>query len=225
MGDGTQQPHGHNPLDTPIRNHRPETLVYPRESNSSTPGDHQLHFARSSSSSSTLHGAATPTGDGNMPNAFRDPQSLPANPHEYQHYDLYRGTHNSQYGQPYEQQGSAVALSGMNSAKNLNITSGETDPFKAVFGVEPEIRSKSKEGLNSPKFDTKKQLKKWEQDEKLGDLATISPVLYANMVHHNLKNEYPGTFCCSLCSSYGVLKVQLNRCYFHCHICECSRLF
>ncbi|CAK8671690.1 unnamed protein product [Clavelina lepadiformis] len=32
---------------------------------------------------------------------------------------------------------------------------------------------------------------KWEKDEPLGPLATISPVLYANMQHPYLKKEYP----------------------------------
>ena len=32
---------------------------------------------------------------------------------------------------------------------------------------------------------------KWQEDERLGDKATISPVLYANLKHPNLKTEYP----------------------------------
>ena len=32
---------------------------------------------------------------------------------------------------------------------------------------------------------------KWKEDEPLDKLATISPVLYANTVHPNLKNDYP----------------------------------
>ena len=39
----------------------------------------------------------------------------------------------------------------------------------------------------------KKNLQKWEQDEPHGDMATISPVLYANMTHPELKAQYPGT--------------------------------
>jgi histone-lysine N-methyltransferase MLL3 len=36
-----------------------------------------------------------------------------------------------------------------------------------------------------------KNMLKWESDEALGALATISPVLYANLNHTNLKNDYP----------------------------------
>ena len=36
-----------------------------------------------------------------------------------------------------------------------------------------------------------KNMIKWESDEALGQMATISPVLYANINHPNLKTEYP----------------------------------
>ena len=36
-----------------------------------------------------------------------------------------------------------------------------------------------------------KNMDKWRNDETLGDKATISPVLYANIKHPNLKNEHP----------------------------------
>ena len=45
----------------------------------------------------------------------------------------------------------------------------------------------------SPRADSHKQLLKWQEDEKLGLMATISPVLYANMNYPNLREEYPGT--------------------------------
>jgi histone-lysine N-methyltransferase MLL3 len=38
----------------------------------------------------------------------------------------------------------------------------------------------------------KRSMKKWEQDEALGDNATISPVLYANLKHPELKTQYTG---------------------------------
>lgn len=44
----------------------------------------------------------------------------------------------------------------------------------------------------SPRPDSHKQILKWQEDEKLGEMATISPVLYANLNHPNLSNEYPG---------------------------------
>lgn len=36
-----------------------------------------------------------------------------------------------------------------------------------------------------------KNMIKWEADEALGSMATISPVLYANLNHPNLKSEFP----------------------------------
>ncbi|XP_054161923.1 histone-lysine N-methyltransferase 2C-like [Oppia nitens] len=36
-----------------------------------------------------------------------------------------------------------------------------------------------------------KNMIKWESDEALGQMATISPVLYANLNHPNLKQEFP----------------------------------
>jgi hypothetical protein len=45
----------------------------------------------------------------------------------------------------------------------------------------------------SPRADSHKQLLKWQEDEKLGEMATISPVLYANLNYPNLRDEYPGT--------------------------------
>ena len=49
----------------------------------------------------------------------------------------------------------------------------------------------------SPRVDPLKQQQKWEEDEKLGAMATISPVLYANLEHVNLKQEYPGKGMCA----------------------------
>ncbi|CAH1773145.1 unnamed protein product [Owenia fusiformis] len=37
----------------------------------------------------------------------------------------------------------------------------------------------------------KRNIMKWEKDEPLGDKATISPVLYANVNHPELKTQYP----------------------------------
>lgn len=39
-----------------------------------------------------------------------------------------------------------------------------------------------------------RNVKKWETDEPLGDMATISPVLYANLCHPELKTQYTGYF-------------------------------
>lgn len=37
-----------------------------------------------------------------------------------------------------------------------------------------------------------RSLQRWEKDEELGELSTISPVLYANMNFPSLKQDYPG---------------------------------
>lgn len=37
-----------------------------------------------------------------------------------------------------------------------------------------------------------RSLQRWEKDEELGELSTISPVLYANINFPHLKQDYPG---------------------------------
>ena len=37
-----------------------------------------------------------------------------------------------------------------------------------------------------------RNIKKWEKDEPLGNQATISPVLYANVNYPDLKKDFPG---------------------------------
>ncbi len=37
-----------------------------------------------------------------------------------------------------------------------------------------------------------RSLQRWEKDEELGELSTISPVLYANTNFPTLKQDYPG---------------------------------
>lgn len=39
-----------------------------------------------------------------------------------------------------------------------------------------------------------RNIKKWEKDEPLGNQATISPVLYANINYPDLKKDFPGLF-------------------------------
>ena len=65
------------------------------------------------------------------------------------------------------------------------------DAFEAVFGEDALGKLKEKEDIHA-KIDTQKQLRKWELDEKLDEEATISPVLYANICHKNLMEEYVG---------------------------------
>ena len=38
----------------------------------------------------------------------------------------------------------------------------------------------------------KRNIQKWEKDEPLGEKATITPVLYCNLKHPQLKIDYPG---------------------------------
>lgn len=44
-----------------------------------------------------------------------------------------------------------------------------------------------------------RSLQRWEKDEELGELSTISPVLYANMNFPSLKQDYPGGPQAQLC--------------------------
>lgn len=37
----------------------------------------------------------------------------------------------------------------------------------------------------------KRNILKWEKDEEFGENATISPVLYANLTHPELRTRYP----------------------------------
>jgi hypothetical protein len=41
---------------------------------------------------------------------------------------------------------------------------------------------------------SRRNMQKWESDEDLGDNATISPILYCNLCHPELKIQYPGMF-------------------------------
>lgn len=45
----------------------------------------------------------------------------------------------------------------------------------------------------SPSYNQRSALK-WESDENLGCNSTISAVLYANLNHPELKNDYPGRY-------------------------------
>lgn len=42
---------------------------------------------------------------------------------------------------------------------------------------------------------SRRNMLKWECDEDLGEHATISAVLYCNLRHPELKQQYPGTMC------------------------------
>ena len=42
---------------------------------------------------------------------------------------------------------------------------------------------------------SRRNMQKWESDEDLGENATISPILYCNIKHPELKQEYPGNKC------------------------------
>lgn len=46
---------------------------------------------------------------------------------------------------------------------------------------------------------SRRNMLKWESDEDLGDNATISPILYCNLVHPELKKQYPGMFLTLFC--------------------------
>lgn len=68
---------------------------------------------------------------------------------------------------------------------------GMFPPMHDEFGLADDL-PKERRRPPSPRVDPQKQQQKWHDDEKLGSMATISPVLYANTEHPNLSVEYPG---------------------------------
>ena len=179
--EGTPQSHGQSPMDA-------TSSDYPKAGTSDFTKDQakQVNSPITFKPQGRLVVGPPQRPESVLPPGYSDPQhqqriGIPR--HEFPSYDVY---HNNQ-SYPMEQNVNYKA-----GKRPLQPQSGETDAFKVVFGEEPEIKSKAREGATSPKIDGQKQLKKWEQDEKLDSLATISPVLYANIVHPKLKIEYPG---------------------------------
>ena len=68
---------------------------------------------------------------------------------------------------------------------------GMFPPIQDEFGLTEDL-PKERRRPPSPRVDPQKQQQKWHDDEKLGVMATISPVLYANIEHPNLSAEFPG---------------------------------
>lgn len=54
-----------------------------------------------------------------------------------------------------------------------------------------------------------RSLQRWEKDEELGELSTISPVLYANTNFPTLKQDYPGECGCN--AMYSLLLLDFNE--------------
>ncbi|XP_029450516.1 histone-lysine N-methyltransferase 2D isoform X3 [Rhinatrema bivittatum] len=72
--------------------------------------------------------------------------------------------------------------SGFFSPEHCEMDSPWTTPSTPTTPTEGEG-----EGLSY----NQRSLQRWEKDEELGELSTISPVLYANMNFPNLKQDYP----------------------------------
>lgn len=68
---------------------------------------------------------------------------------------------------------------------------GQSNVFPRPGEIDLDDFPRERRRPPSPRVDPQKQQQKWEEDEKLGAMATISPVLYANLEHVNLKQEYP----------------------------------
>ncbi|XP_030052678.1 histone-lysine N-methyltransferase 2D [Microcaecilia unicolor] len=84
-------------------------------------------------------------------------------------------------GQPHFAEGSRDR-SGFFSPEHCETDSPWTTPSTPTTPTEGEG-----EGLSY----NQRSLQRWEKDEELGELSTISPVLYANMNFPNLKQDYP----------------------------------
>ncbi|XP_047136295.1 uncharacterized protein LOC100209023 isoform X1 [Hydra vulgaris] len=72
-----------------------------------------------------------------------------------------------------------------------NISPHSSNLIQNIYPMDNDFEGKKSDGNGlNPKIDTQKQLRKWEIDEQLGENATISPVLYTNLMHKNLKNDF-----------------------------------
>lgn len=180
--EGTPQSHGQSPMETNVTEF-PKTgagdFVKEQARQVDSPGAFQAQ--------NRLNVGPSQRPETVLPAGFPDHQQqqrMDIPRQEFPPYDVYTSR------QPYSLDQNVNYKPGQ---RLIQAQSAETDAFKAVFGEEPEVKSKGREGATSPKIDGQKQLKKWEQDEKLDNLATISPVLYANIMHPELKIEYPGS--------------------------------
>uniref|UniRef100_A0A8D0HIG1 Uncharacterized protein n=1 Tax=Sphenodon punctatus TaxID=8508 RepID=A0A8D0HIG1_SPHPU len=83
------------------------------------------------------------------------------------------------------------------------LDSRERGSFFSLDQCEPESPWASSSAASTPTTPTtegesdglsynQRSLQRWEKDEELGELSTISPVLYANMNFPSLKQDYPG---------------------------------
>ncbi|XP_053231226.1 LOW QUALITY PROTEIN: histone-lysine N-methyltransferase 2D-like [Podarcis raffonei] len=119
----------------------------------------------------------------------------------------------SQLGQrPFLQGGAGVSLGPLQPAVPMETYSGvcqspfldsrERSGFFSPEQCEPESPWASSSAASTPTTPTtegesdglsynQRSLQRWEKDEELGELSTISPVLYANMNFPNLKQDYP----------------------------------
>ncbi|XP_065510556.1 histone-lysine N-methyltransferase 2D isoform X2 [Caloenas nicobarica] len=109
----------------------------------------------------------------------------------------------------------SVSLSSLSGSVSLDSYSGvcqspfldsrERSGFFSPDHCEPESPWASSSAATTPSTPTtpttegegdglsynQRSLQRWEKDEELGELSTISPVLYANMNFPNLKQDYP----------------------------------
>lgn len=91
------------------------------------------------------------------------------------------------------QQGAQNHMDGFpNSVVSGQLGFGQNNTFSRPGEIDLDDFPRERRRPPSPRVDPMKQQQKWEEDEKLGAMATISPVLYANLEHVNLKQEYPG---------------------------------
>ncbi|XP_042307888.1 histone-lysine N-methyltransferase 2D isoform X3 [Sceloporus undulatus] len=108
--------------------------------------------------------------------------------------------------------GGGVSLGPLQPAVSMETYSGvcqspfldsrERSGFFSPEQCEPESPWASSSAASTPTTPTtegetdglsynQRSLQRWEKDEELGELSTISPVLYANMNFPNLKQDYP----------------------------------
>ena len=114
------------------------------------------------------------------------------------------------------QQGAQNHLDGFsNSVVPGQLGFDQNNTFPRQGDIELDDFPRERRRPPSPRVDPLKQQQKWEEDEKLGAMATISPVLYANLEHVNLKQEYPGEalfFCEAKAARWEHIYNGLNEC-------------
>ena len=149
----------------------------------------------------TRHTVTFQSGQPSLGGYAQDTSSQPYN-YQGQHFDELSAGTGSLQGHSFPVGSEGRPQHPMNSFSNLvvpgQLSFGQEGTFPRTREFDLDETPRERRRPPSPRVDPLKQQQKWEEDEKLGAMATISPVLYANLKHVNLKQEYPGEFLLSV---------------------------